>query len=817
MKKKTLLLLLFSVTLFSQKRNVSVRSSFVTISGTILEATQKIPLEYATVLLEDINKKTISGGVTNSEGKFTIQIPKGSYKISIEYIGFKIKKFPTLTYTEDYNLGTIFLHEDTEQLDEVEIIAEKSTVEIRLDKKIYNVGKDMTLKGGNASDVLDNVPSVTVDAEGSISLRGNENVRILIDGKPSSLVGLNGADALRNLPADAIEKVEVITSPSARYDAEGTAGILNIILRKGKVLGVNGAINITTGYPSLLQITPNINYRTKKINLFSTMGYSYRKGPGNSFSEFLFYNKDALLDSIQIEDRLFDRKSNNLNGTLGLDYYLSKHSTVTGSFFYRKSRGNDTATNITEQLTPEQLLKNRIKRIENENENKTDKQFSLNYTENFDKNGKKLVVDLQYSNSNEIELAPITENGVLIEQNSQTTQSTDQLVQVDYIHPIKENSQFETGYKSTFQDLHSNFRVGNVNNLPFNYDPSNAINFKQNIHALYAQFGSKIHSFSYLLGLRTEITDIDLRVLTTNQFSDKNYTEWFPTINLGYELNDTNNLTIGYNRRIRRPRFWFLNPFESRSSATNIFKGNPAIDPMFTNSLDIGFTTKIKKLSIGASIYYQHSTDIIQMVSIIENRNNTKVFIRQPTNLNSEKRHGFEITSNYTAAKWAKLSTSFNYFKFKRAAFDHVFTGSNGNEIVTPLPGVASDSWLMRINSRITLPTNVQWQTKMMYRGAQEEAQSNRKGMFSADMSFSKDLFKEKATLVLNVRDLLNSRRRENITYNGDRMNPSSIVNGDFQWRERQISLSLTYRFNQKKKRERPSRRYQEDRESYGG
>ena len=817
MKKKTLLLLLFSVTLFSQKRNVNLDSSTVTISGVILEATQKIPLEYATVLLEDVNNKMISGGVTNSKGKFTIQIPKGSYKISIEYIGFKIKQFPSSSYTKNYNLGTILLREDAEQLDEVEIIAEKSTVEIRLDKKIYNVGKDMTLKGGNASDVLDNVPSVTVDAEGSVSLRGNDNVRIFIDGKPSSIIGLNGTDALRNLPADAIEKVEVITSPSARYDAEGTAGILNIILRKGKVLGVNGAINVTTGYPSLLQITPNINYRAKKINLFSNMGYSYRKGPGNSFSEFLYYNKDAILDSIRTEDRLFDRKSNNLNGTLGLEYYLSKYSTITGSFFYRKSKGNDTASNITELLTPEQLLKNRIKRIENENENKTDKQFSLNYTENFDKNGKKLVVDLQYSNSNETELAPITENDVLIEQNSQTTQSTDQLVQVDYIHSLKKNSQFETGYKSTFQDLHSDFRVRNANNLPFDYDPSNAINFKQNIHALYAQFGSKIYSFSYLLGLRTEITDIDLRVLTTNQFSNKNYTEWFPTIDLGYELNDTNNLTIGYSRRIRRPRFWFLNPFESRSSATNIFKGNPAIDPMFTNSLDIGFTTKVKKLSLSTSIYYQYSTDIIQMVSVIENRNNTRVFIRQPTNLNSEKRYGFEITSNYNAAKWAKLSTSFNYFKFKRVAFDHVFTGSNGNEIITHLPGVSSDSWLMRINSRITLPTNVQWQTKMVYRGAQEEAQSNRKGMFSADMSFSKDLFKEKASLVFNIRDLLNSRRRENITYNGDRMSPSSIVNGDFQWRERQISLSLTYRFNQKKKRERPSRSYQEDGEKYGG
>ncbi|SEB38609.1 Outer membrane receptor proteins, mostly Fe transport [Tenacibaculum sp. MAR_2009_124] len=816
MKKITVLFLLFSVTLLAQRGNYGGKPPKVTITGSILENNSNVPLEYATIVLTNLKNNKITGGVTNTTGKFEIQIPKGSYAVKVEYIGFKTKNLPNKLFSEDFNLGTILLSEDAEKLNEVEIIAEKSTVEIRLDKKIYNVGKDMTVKGGNASDVLDNVPSVNVDAEGAVSLRGNENVRILIDGKPSALVGLNGADALRNLPADAIEKVEVITSPSARYDAEGTAGILNIILRKGKITGFNGSINVTTGYPAMFRVAPNLNYRTKKFNLFSNLGYSYRKGPGNSQSYFTNL-EDGVVQNYRNEDRVFDRKNNNFNGSLGMEYYLTKNSSITGSFFYRDSNGEDIATNITTNFDANNILTSTENRIENENEDGIDTQFSLNYTNNFDGKGKKLIVDLQYGDSDETELAPITENDILIEQNSQTTKSVDKLFQIDYIHPIGENSQFELGHKSTLQNLNSDFRVRDANGNPFDFDPSNAIDFKQNIYAFYAQYGNKINKFSYLLGLRTEITDIDLNVLTTNQFSDKNYTEWFPTVNFGYELNDTDNLTLGYSRRLRRPRFWFLNPFESRSSATNVFRGNPDINPMFTSSFDLGYTTKIKKLTLNSSIYYQYSTDIIQMVSIIEERNGTNVFVRQPTNLNNEQRYGFEFTSNYSPAKWARLSATFNYFKFKTDAFTYVYTTSNGEQTTTQLEAVNNNSWFTRFNARITLPAKVQWQTRIMYRGAQEDAQSERKGIFSADLSFSKDLFKEKATLVFNVRDLLNSRKRENTTYNGDRLNPTSIVDGSFQWRERQISLSFTYRFNQKKKRERPQRNYDGGGEGFGG
>ncbi|CAL2074745.1 TonB-dependent receptor domain-containing protein [Tenacibaculum sp. 190524A02b] len=824
MKNITLLFLFLSASLFAQRPNFKGNIPKVKLTGKIIETQTQQPLEYATIILTHLKRKKVTGGVTDNNGNFEIEIPKGIYALKVEFIGFKSKSLPNQKLFTDTNLGTITLSEDAETLEEVEIIAEKSTVEIRLDKKIYNVGKDMTVKGGNASDVLDNVPSVNVDAEGAVSLRGNENVRILIDGKPSALVGLNGTDALRNLPAEAIEKVEVITSPSARYDAEGTAGILNIILRKGKITGFNGSINTTVGIPTQFSFSPNLNYRTKKFNLFSNLGYSYRKGPGNSFSEFSYINRNTrTIDSTQVEDRVFDRKNNNFNASLGLEYYLTKNSSITGSFFYRNSKGDDVATNLTDRYLFTDTSLNLFKetRIETEEEDGTDTQYALNYTNNFDGKGKKLIVDLQYSKSEEQENSPVVVNNVLSEQNSQITNSKDYLIQIDYVHPIGENSQIELGHKSTLQDLFSDFKVRDQLGNPFQYDPSNAIEFKQNIYAFYAQYGNKINKFSYLLGLRTEITDIDLRVLTDNSFSDKNYTEWFPTVNLGYELNDTDNLTLGYSRRLRRPRYWFINPFESRSSATNIFKGNPDIDPTFTSSFDLGYTTKIKKLTLNSSIYYQYSTDIMQGISFREERivngKEQTVFVRTPVNLGTENRYGFEFTSNYSPARWARLSATFNYFKFNTEAFTYNYTDIQGANQSVILNEVNESSWFARFNSRITLPGKIQWQTRLMYRGPRSDAQSDRKGMFVTNLAFSKDLFKDKASLVLNVSDLFNTRKRENTTYFGGREIPTSISEGAFQWRERQISLSFTYRFNQKKKRERPSRQYDGGGEEFGG
>ena len=782
----------------------------ILITGNIVDSKTNEHLEYATVVLNNQKIKQLSGGITDEKGNFNIKINPGIYDISFEFISFKTINLPNKTINSSINFGTIKLSEDSDKLDEIVIIAEKSTVEIRLDKRIYNVGKDMTVKGGSASDVLDNVPSVDVDVEGNVSLRGNENVRILIDGKPSALVGLSGTDALRQLPADAIERVEVVTSPSARYDAEGTAGILNIILRKGIATGLNGSMNATIGDPKQYRIASNVNYRTKKINFFTNLGYRNSSGPGKYLTNLTIFENESI-NSLRIEDRDFERNRNGYNINLGLEYFLSTKSSITGTYFYRDSDNQNLSTNSISVFDINNILEFSDVRVQNEDEIDKTSQISLNYTNNINNSGHKLTIDIQHSDSEETETALI-EDSLALENNTTIENSKNTLIQTDYVLPIGENIQFELGYRGDFQDLNSNFLVNRTPELDFN--PSNNLIFKQNVNAIYSQFGSKINKFSYLLGLRTEITDVKVRLTNTNENFDYNYSELFPTINFGFERTEDQSFTLGYSRRLRRPRYWYLNPFESRNSQNIIYKGNPGLIPTFTNSFDLGFLQKIGKLTLNSSIYYQHSVNAIQRVSRDEIRLldgvNQVITIREPINLASEDRYGFELTANYNPSKKVRLSGSFNVFQQEsKGVYEYnKFTVDDTSGLISSTPeiqdlGNINSSWFSRFNATFSLPWDMQMQNRLSYRGPRYTAQSESKGIFSTNVAISKDLFSDKGTLVLNVSDLFNSRKWKSTNFNPNKENPTSVNYQESQWRVRQVSLNFTYRFNQKKNQER--------------
>ncbi|SDR85806.1 Outer membrane receptor proteins, mostly Fe transport [Polaribacter sp. KT25b] len=815
-KKITLLFCcLFSATLlFSQK---PIKPNTVTLKGTVIDAKTNQPLEYATIVLKNLQTEKVTGGITDEKGSFSVQTPKGTYDISIEYISFKTKRNLAQEITENKNYGIIKLEEDESSLDEIVVIAEKSSVDIRLDKKIYNVGKDMTVKGGNAADVLNNVPSVDVDAEGAISLRGSENVRILIDGKPSALVGLSGADALKQLPSDAIERIEVITSPSARYDSEGTAGILNIILRKGNATGFNGSVSATVGDPKNYQTSVNLNLRSEKINLFSNFGYSDNTSPG-VYNSNITYLKDAVIDSTRIENRDNNNNRKSFNANIGLEYFLNKKSSVTGTIFVRDSDGRDISTNNISSFDVLGNNLNNSTRIQNESEIDKTLQFSLNYTNNFNDKGHKLTVDLQHSTNKENQSAIITD--VYPETNTTDELSLDNLLQADYVLPIGENSQFELGYRGSFEDLTSDYLV-NAPNLDPRYDPSNNLEFKQNVNAFYTQFGSKINKFSYLLGVRAEMTNIDINLVNTSESYTKNYTNFFPTVNFGYEMTEDQSFTLGYSRRLRRPRSYYLNPFESRESETVIFKGNVDLDPTYTNSFDLGYLNRWGKLTLNSSIYYQHSTNDIERVNSQEiriiNGKETNVLVRQPINLASEDRAGFEFTANYNASNKVKLSGSFNFFQFEtNGDYTYNVTDPITNDVTNIIQNfdAKNNSWFTRFDAKITLPWDIQSQTGIFYRGARNEAQSDVDGILSVNLAFSKEILNDKGTLVLNVSDLFNSRKYNVTGYAPSRENPTNITDQTFQRRVRQVSLNFSYRFNQKKA---PEKRGSGEREEGGG
>ena len=799
----SLLALLFSSFLIAQNTIIA--------EGKVLEQGTNYPLEYATVSFIDASGKTVTGGITDLDGNYAIEVDAGTYTVRYEFISYKTIEKPNQRLQQNTTLPNVYLSLDSESLDEVVVRAETTEVQIRLDKKVYNIGKDLTTSGATVSDALSNVPSVTVDVDGAISLRGNENVRILINGKPSAIAGFGSTDALRQLPAEAIERVEVITSPSARYDAEGTAGILNIILRKEKTLGLNGSVQANLGVPLSSGLTGNINLRTDKFNIFNTTGIRYRESPGNAFFETQYLNTNAS-NPLVVEERDYDRLNRGFNTNLGIEYYLTEKSSLTASGFLRLGDDEDTTTNLTQEFNASNALAVERSRIETETEEDTSLQFSLNYVNNFDDSGHKLTIDLQAEDDKETESSFIDEFNTFpttellpAELITQKEDQNEYLIQADYVRPIGENAQFEIGYRGNFEKTETDYLLTEqlTANGPFvrNDSLSNVFTYEENVNALYTQYGNKFGKFSFLLGLRLEDTQLKGNVtgedITSNDDFDVNfdnsYTGLFPTVNLVYELDERENVTLGYNRRINRPRGFFINPFPSRSSEANVFQGNPSLRPAFANAFDLGYLRRWSKLTLTTSVYYQRETDAFERVSEDTGQvtpNGVPIIRTIPFNLSTNERYGFEAGILYNPAKWLRLNGSFNFFGFKT---EGIF-----NEVDY---GTENTSCFARGSSKVTLPSKIDWQTTAFYRGPRNDAQSENEGILSINLAFSKDIMDENATIGFNVSDLLNSRKRITRTET-----PSFISDSEFQWRERQFNLSFTYRFNQKKQRQRGER-----------
>ncbi|MEQ6122766.1 outer membrane beta-barrel protein [Pseudotenacibaculum sp. MALMAid0570] len=803
MNKITLLLVVFTLSItnaFAQKPS----SPQVTITGKIVDAKTNEPLEYATVVLKDLKTNKIGGGITDEKGNFNIKTASGTYEVKFEYLSFKTLTMSQKLIDKSMNFGVIKLQEDANTLDEVVIIAEKTTVDIRLDKKIYNIGKDLSVRGGSASDVLGNVPSVQVDVEGNVSLRGNENVTILIDGRPSALVGINGADALRQIPAEAIEKVEVITSPSARYDAEGTAGILNIILRKNKLKGFNGSLQFNVGSPERYRTAFNGNWRNKKWNFFTNTGWRYGAAPGNSFSDSRFFSASAQNARV-IEERKFGRLGRSLFTSFGTEYYINDKSSIIANIIVNDGNDDDLNTNVIDRFDGLGNINESTLRTEDESEDEQRIQYTLDYVNRFDGKGKKLTINAQYSSELEDINNSITEvNTILNELNDleQVLENQDEkrgLLQVDYVHPVGGKIQYEGGYRGNYRDIFNSFflaeRQDFVNNGPLIPDTglNNSFNYKEFINATYFQYGQEFGKVSLLTGLRYEHTSIEIEQETSTTVDKKSYGKLFPTVNLGFELKEGESVTLGYNRRIRRPRGRFLNPFPSRSSESNIFSGNVDLNPVISDALDLGYLKRWKKVTLSTSIYYNRSNDnweFIQQDTGDITDNGDPIIRRFPINLSTQERVGYEFTLNYRPFKFWNINSDFNLF---RVTTDGDYL--DPNTMVSQNFDFKNTAFSLRLNQKLSLPGKTDVQINMNYRGPNRNAQSRREGIFSMNIAASKDLFKEKASLNLNVSDVFNSRKRIQNTF----VDGVFEQYGEFQWRQRQVSLNFTYRFNQKK------------------
>ena len=801
MKKILLFFVLTSTSLLYSQ------NSEVIVTGTVTDSETNIPLEYATISVFNVNSEdAINGVITDSNGEFSIELSKGNYDFKVEFISFKIKYYRNITVNNPLSLGTIELSIDENILDEIEVIGEKTEIEIKLDKTVYNIGKDLTLKGSSVSDVLDNLPSIEVDIEGNVSLRGNESVRILINGKPSGLVGISSNEALKQFPSESVEKVEVITSPSARYNAEGTAGIINIILRRSKLTGFNGSLSLNSGYPERYGVSANLNYRTKKLNFFNNIGYNTRTSEGSFVNETEYYTDQAINNFLNENGvRGSERNSNYLN--TGIEYFISDKTSVVGSYVFRKSDGFTNNTNNVNQNF--NSISKFSERLEKESEIDDTNEFSINLTHDFNKEGHVLTMDYQKEKSSENEngfisnsqLKPILTKYLSEKVNTDEIQESE-LFKIDYVLPIKKDGQFELGFRRSNQhqdidylakneDLNGNF----INDLNL----SNTLLYNEKVNAFYTQYGNKKNKFSYLLGLRYEESKTTVKQLANNTNNVKNYNDFFPTLNLSYQIKEDETITFGYNRRIRRARSYFINPFPSKSSATNIFQGNPNIDPTYSNGIDLGYLKRYEKLTLNGSIYYRKETGVFTFISentgdfVLVNEILVPVLRRTPINLASNKQIGLELNANFNQSKNWRLNGSLNFYE---------------SETLGEYMGIVYDSknltWSGRLSNNLKLFSSVDWQTSFRYRAPQKTAVSERKASIYSNTAFSKDLLKDKVTLTFKVNDIFETGKWRIESFNENYRSYS-----ESNWRGgRTLELNLIYRFNQKKKETRNSGDY---------
>ena len=804
-----LLLLVFSVFIYSNligqgsaedMADPSITEAKGKIEGRVIDLNAGIQLEFATIsVLSPADSTIVTGEVTDLDGKFSIEVPYGSYLIKIEFIGYRaaFRQVELNRQTPAVNLGAIGLSSNAEMLAEVEVRAEKSQLQMGLDKKVFNVGKDLANTSGTASEILDNIPSVTVDVEGNVSLRGSEGVRILVDGKPSGLVGVRGSDGLRSLPSNLIDRVEIITNPSARYEAEGMTGIINIVLKKDRRKGMNGSFDLTTGWPHRHGAALNMNFRRKKINFFTNYGFRWDRAPGffDRYQEFYDEDNTTFVD----QDATRQRGGWSHNVRAGADYFFSENSILTGSFLYRMSHDDNIST-ITYRdyvnLFPENLTGITI-REQDEVEEEPNLEYALNYRRDFKKKDQQFKASLQYRESTESEVADYLETeysaefnptGATLDQRSDNSEGEKSLLlRADYVHPFGKDGKFEIGYLGTFRGIDNKYLVEEfADNVWQRLDRlSNNFNYDENINAAYASVGNKFNNFSFQAGLRFEHSEVLTELLETGERNDRTYTNLFPSLFLGYEFNEGSSIQVSYSKRISRPRFWDLNPFFTFADARNIFSGNPNVDPEFTDSYEMGYLRFWDKASITSSVYYRHTTGVIQRIQTLLEEDGNLITLRRPENLATEDSYGLEFIVSYDPTDWWRMNGDINFF---RAITDGTNFGEGFEARATTMSG--------RFNSRVTMWKAIDFQLSFSYRAPRKTTQGKRRSSYSLDFGISKDIMDNKATLTLSGRDMLNTRLRRSITFGDDFFSTDR-----FQWRARQLTLTFNYRLNQQKRR----------------
>jgi len=797
-----LTILFYNTTLYGNTINLIVENDPEpggVITGKILDQKTKVPLEYSSIAIYSLSDSSlITGTVTDESGKFVLSnIPYGSYYLEARFVGYDNSTSQPV-YIEagarKVDLGSIYLALNTNELAEVEVVADQRRVEYKIDKKVVNVSEDLNAAGGTAVDVLENTPSVSVDIEGNVSLRGSGSFTVLINGKPTVL---DASDALRQIPASSIQNIEIITNPSVKYDPDGNGGIINVVLKKQAESGTTGIVNASIGLNHKYRLDALVNERTGKLNYFVGGNYSDNLYQGNLHREHASYTTDG--EEWLIADGNFDFIHGGYQLKGGMDYDITPKSNIAfelngGGYSFGMNRSN-----TTYQYTIPESTNTYYNNIDVTDRTGMYYSGNLNFTQSFDTTAHKLVgmAFLSYRNGESIEDIEYIQTdadyiqlpGTIASQNRniENGNSYDVRLKLDYTKPLN-NGTLEAGYEGRIDDNYDDY-------IYQEYDPdtetwnnvgdmSSGISFYRNIQGAYVQYGGQFNKLQVQAGLRGEYTYRLAEYENFNTSYEINRFDIYPTLHLSRQFEKDNQLMLSYSKRVNRPRGHNLDSIPNYIDAHTIRIGNPGLEPEFVHSYELGYQKGWGKNFLAFETFYRNTVNLITRTTQYDG--STGIYYQRYENINEDHAIGSELMLNYQVAKWFNLNASTDgyYYLLKGELY--------GNVVDT-----SSFVWNANANATFNLGKLTRLQTNIGYRGPSVTAQGSAAGMYFMNLALRRDFFNRKLSATLQVRDLFGTMKRE-FTISGTDINTGTAYSQYvFMQREpRVVMLSLSYKIN---------------------
>jgi len=781
------------------------------IKGSIVDAGDQSPLDFVNVtLFKQGSTKPVTFVSTDTNGAFVFPtIEKGKYNVRFSYVGFTTINQVVEVGDQSVNLGTIKMDADTRNLKEVEVVGQGSQMHFDIDKKVFSVDQNISAAGGSASDVLKNIPSVTVDNQGNVSLRKDGNVEVWINGKASGLTVDNRAQVLQQMPAESIESIEVMTNPSAKFNPEGSAGIINIVMKQKHKAGYFGSVSAGIMYPDGGKVGQNLgaslNYSSSKVDAYANLGYRAMSFKGGSKTDRTNF---APADSLVQNKNTSVLNQNNVNSMAfgglfvraGIDYHLDLKNTLSLSGFGMAGNGdqNSAITNTTTNVVTNS------RSVFTQENTGTGTRPSLNmnmdYRHDFDKKGSNLMANLSYSNHNRTGNSGYIQTDTIVRSNiNQVTDDKNNEVElkVDYTNKLTENSKLEAGVQSTLETrLSTSTGLDNTTHvyLPAYFD---SFNYNEQINSAYVTYGSRYKNLTFQLGLRAEYY--------TKQFADTTMAgngttksvqpftadpifHVFPSFYLSYTMPNKDELQFNYSNRVNRPRGRQINPYKNYSDPINISYGNPYLLPQYSSSLELNYIKSWDANTLSASAYYHNTDNVIEGVRYVNNN----IMENSYLNIAKSQNTGLELIAKNRLFKILSLTSTLNvyYSKLDSATYSNPYISN----VVTSIPGQSSFSWSGNILANFMLSKTFSGQITAEYESAQLIAQGKENAKYSLDLGIRQTFMDRKLSVSLNVRDLLNSDRDNSTTSgSGFTQNTSSYFHG------RMVGVTLSYNFGNMK------------------